>query len=68
MFIATRSTNKGARDPSEFMRYIKNKKIKAYIARSVDSALILARMKHKGLVCITGSIYLIGDYLASLTK
>jgi len=66
MFIVTRSGNKGARDPSEFMRYIKKKKKKVRIARSVGSGLIMAKKMTRGLICITGSIYLIGDYLATL--
>ncbi|MFC1559740.1 bifunctional folylpolyglutamate synthase/dihydrofolate synthase [Candidatus Margulisiibacteriota bacterium] len=63
MFIVTRSSHSDARDPSEFVRHIRARKKEVRVGSSVGSSLRMAKEFAGGIICITGSIYLVGDYL-----
>jgi dihydrofolate synthase/folylpolyglutamate synthase len=66
--IATRSTSQKAMAPEEIAKLARERNLDVHVTQNVDQALAIVRelAEHNDLVCITGSLYVVGEARQSI--
>jgi dihydrofolate synthase/folylpolyglutamate synthase len=66
--IATRSSSQKAMQPEKIAELARERGIEAHVTQNIDQALAIVRelAEHKDLVCITGSLYVVGEARQSI--